>query len=391
MQPQTLTKIGSEEFNRLKKTVKIKSIASSKRKINPEYSVPIPEEVGIQLTYRCNLRCKHCFQWNQKGLFQKLDNETQKKDIDIEIIEKILRETFKIKSNLFLWGGEPLIHSEWPMIAALLERDQRSTVLCTNGLLLQKQLDSILRISSNLVLLISIDGFTAQNDSIRGIGSYNKLIENINILLYLKNKGEYKGKISLNCVISESMVDKLYDFMNYCESLDGVDTVYFCFPWFISNEIAHKMDDYFNINFSWLQFLEPGYVASWHSYAYHLDISILDLLKNEIRKLNSKIWKTRIRIQPALKLDEIECFLLGKEIKVQKRCQCLAVSNRMDVLADGSVSSCKNFPEFIVGDLYRQGVIEIWQSEKFSHVRKIINGGLMPVCSKCILLYLNGQ
>ena len=101
MQPQTLTKIGSEEFNRLKKTVKIKSIASSKRKINPEYSVPIPEEVGIQLTYRCNLRCKHCFQWNQKGLFQKLDNETQKKDIDIEIIEKILRETFKIKSNLF--------------------------------------------------------------------------------------------------------------------------------------------------------------------------------------------------------------------------------------------------------------------------------------------------
>lgn len=35
-------------------------------------------------------------------------------------------------------------------------------------------------------------------------------------------------------------------------------------------------------------------------------------------------------------------------------------------------------------------LIKIWTNKEFSKMRKIIASGLMPVCSKCILLYLNG-
>jgi hypothetical protein len=35
---------------------------------------------------------------------------------------------------------------------------------------------------------------------------------------------------------------------------------------------------------------------------------------------------------------------------------------------------------------------DIWQSERFTKVRGILReSGLMPVCSKCILLYLSGE
>jgi radical SAM protein with 4Fe4S-binding SPASM domain len=67
------------------------------------------------------------------------------------------------------------------------------------------------------------------------------------------------------------------------------------------------------------------------------------------------------------------------------------VSNRLEVHADGKVSSCKFFPEFVIGDLYANIVAEDWQGEPFHRVREVLSGtGLMPVCSKCILLYLNG-
>ena len=69
----------------------------------------------------------------------------------------------------------------------------------------------------------------------------------------------------------------------------------------------------------------------------------------------------------------------------------MSIANRMDVLADGSVSSCKLYPEFSVGNLYKEGVMEIWQGEKFRRVREILAQGLTPICSKCVLLYLHGR
>jgi len=64
-------------------------------------------------------------------------------------------------------------------------------------------------------------------------------------------------------------------------------------------------------------------------------------------------------------------------------------------LANGEVSvsgaSCKFFPEFVIGDLWEQSVEDVWQGEAFRRVRTTLRGtSLMPVCSKCILLYLNG-
>ena len=42
--------------------------------------------------------------------------------------------------------------------------------------------------------------------------------------------------------------------------------------------------------------------------------------------------------------------------------------------------------------LHEGSVVDIWQSERFVRTRRILREeGLMPVCSKCILLYLSGD
>ncbi|WP_237166247.1 radical SAM protein [Paenibacillus polymyxa] len=71
-------------------------------------------------------------------------------------------------------GGEPLYHSKFDQIANLLERDQRTTTICTNAILLEEKLDSLLKIGEGLVVLASLEGFEAENDAIRGRGTYKR-------------------------------------------------------------------------------------------------------------------------------------------------------------------------------------------------------------------------
>lgn len=100
----------------------------------------------------------------------------------------------------------------------------------------------------------------------------------------------------------------------------------------------------------------------------------------------------RLRYQPQIEDDEVDGFIRGTSRPAQRRHRCLAVSNRIEIHADGRVSSCKFFPEFVIGDLHDSRADELWQSERFQRVRASLRqNGLMPVCSKCILLYLNGD
>ena len=55
---------------------------------------------------------------------------------DIELFKKVLNETKKIKSRVYIWGGEPLCHKDFDKIADMLVEDPREVAMCTNTLLL---------------------------------------------------------------------------------------------------------------------------------------------------------------------------------------------------------------------------------------------------------------
>ncbi|KAF6595064.1 radical SAM protein, partial [Paenibacillus sp. EKM208P] len=78
---------------------------------------------------------------------------------------RLLVFTHEKKSKVYLWGGEPLYHSKFDQIANLLERDQRTTTICTNAILMEEKLDSLLKIGEGLVVLASLEGFEAENDA----------------------------------------------------------------------------------------------------------------------------------------------------------------------------------------------------------------------------------
>jgi radical SAM protein with 4Fe4S-binding SPASM domain len=350
----------------------------------------LPEEVALKLTNRCNLRCKHCYQWNEEGHHRDLPKSEQVRDMDFEVIREVFQATHEIKPNLYLWGGEPLMYGDWDRLIDLLAEDPRWTAICTNGIDIERRLDSLLRVSKTLEMYVAVEGFQPEHDAIRGPETFRRTMHGIDLLLDERRRGNYQGEISINTVVTDAMVPKLYELLEYFEE-KGVDTVYLSLLWYLSSETSAKMDRYVARNFNWLCTESENARFSWHAYKYHQDPRMAGRLIEELARVKSRDWKLKLRYNPALEDHEVEEFLRGSDKPAQGKTRCLAIHSRMDVMPNGDVVSCKFFPEFRMGNLSEGGTVKIWGSERFNQLRTTIGReGLMPVCSKCNLLYTRG-
>jgi len=383
MQPTSKLALNQQSFELLKRTVK--NVVEAQRQRNTS-QLDLPETIGVKLTNRCNLRCIHCYQWNESGYHQDMAQAEQVSDLGVRLFEKLLEETRPVKSRVYLWGGESLVHRQMGRILELLEADPRETTICTNAHFIGKYLDSLCRISANLEFLIAIEGFEKEHDTLRGKGSYSRVMSQIDELLGLRAKGVFKGKLSIHTVINDSMVGRLYDLLDHFEA-KGIDLVLLCFPWYISEETSREMDAFVADKLDWL--ISGKGRHTWDAFKYRVDPQNIDALVNDLKKINSRSWRTRIRYQPGLEFDEIEAFVRGKSMTARCATTCQVLSTRMDVTPTGNVSACKCFSEFSVGNLNQQSVAEIWQSETYNKIRQTLGQKLSPACSKCNVLYLH--
>jgi len=387
-QPRTSVKFDKKSFDRIKKA--LGNLSYTRKRTCGVATLKLPAEIGLQLTNRCNLRCAHCFQWNKDGHHQQMPKEWQDRELPFNLVEKVFAETTSAQSGLFLWGGEPMFYSHWDELTKLLELDPRWTVNCTNGILIEKKLDSLLRCSKTMVMLISVEGLGPVNDALRGKKSFEEIMKGINTLLNLKRKGVFKGEVSINCTIHEGNIDSLYEIVSYFEELK-VNTIYLNFPWYLSSAVADSMDEHFAEHYKYLHHNKTASYASWHGYCFHLPPQRVDQLEEELHRIRTRKWDIRVRLQPALESNEVRDFVIGERTTMDQRSYCAGMHTRMDVMSSGRVSTCKLFPEFEIGSLKDKNVSDLWLGGDFSRFRETHEKtGLMPICSKCIVLHLQG-
>ena len=116
----------------------------------------------VDVTDRCNLRCKHCFYFREEHDSEELDADDFLKGL------RTLKERHSIRSMGWS-GGEPLFRSECVVEGARLFQMNQ---LFTNGTLPIPHLPG-------LVPFISLDGTREIHDGIRGGGTYDKIMMNI--------------------------------------------------------------------------------------------------------------------------------------------------------------------------------------------------------------------
>jgi len=130
--------------------------------------VPSLRYLELQITDRCNLRCRHCY-----------IGETDPKELSIEQITEILKEFEQMQGlRLMITGGEPLLHSNFDALNDVLPDFLIRKVLFTNGLLLGKDLLRGLNVDE---IQISIDGLEKGHDSLRGDGTFSKAVKAVRL------------------------------------------------------------------------------------------------------------------------------------------------------------------------------------------------------------------
>jgi len=118
----------------------------------------------VQLLYRCNFACQHCFHGER---LQHADAFTLPETITLM---RLMHKEYGTEAVNFL-GGEPFLHKDLAEIVRYAKQELGLRVeICTNGYRIERRLTEI---GPHLDLLrISLEGNGATNDAIRKFGSY---------------------------------------------------------------------------------------------------------------------------------------------------------------------------------------------------------------------------
>lgn len=118
----------------------------------------------LQLLYRCNFACQHCFHGER---LQHADAFTLEEAITLM---RLMHKDYGTEA-VNLLGGEPFVHKDLPEVVRYAKQELGLHVeICTNGYRIERRLTEIAPYLD--LLRISLEGNGATNDAIRKFGSY---------------------------------------------------------------------------------------------------------------------------------------------------------------------------------------------------------------------------
>jgi radical SAM protein with 4Fe4S-binding SPASM domain len=134
-----------------------------------------PFEVVWNLTYKCNLRCKHCYE--DAGV-KKGEMSTQEAKQTLDTLSRIAGIGLPALS---FSGGEPLMRSDFFELAAYAKQRIGFTSIASNGTLITKDNAKQIKDAKIDYVEISIDGATPQvHDEFRCIsGAFEKALQGV--------------------------------------------------------------------------------------------------------------------------------------------------------------------------------------------------------------------
>jgi len=158
----------------------------SSRYMNNNY----PLWIDFRVTSRCNLRCIYCDIPNQK-----LD------EMSFPEIKTVLNK-IDTKSFILLTGGEPLVRKDiGEIIDYIVFNTGHTVILNTNLLLLKEMYDKVKNCDG---FYFSLDGTKDTHEKNKGKGTWNKVIDSLELL-----NSEKRGKISMTVITSNTTLEDI--------------------------------------------------------------------------------------------------------------------------------------------------------------------------------------
>ena len=273
-----------------------------------------PETCVLNLTSRCNLKCKMCTWYTKK--INELTTEQWK-----NIIRDLKNDGFK---HAVFMGGETFLRKDWHEIAKYSQSIGFTNSLTTNGTLIDRYLDKIHVFNA---ITFSIDSLKI-HDKIRGVnGAFKKAITNMRLV---RDMGY---PININTVIQKDNYEEIPSLVKFAEK-ENV-TLNLIYPMINAfDETVSNNNEILNFDFDKLKSL------------------FYDAVKHTV-VINSK---------------EFYDFCIRATFQDVKR-SCLAPRLMINIQPDGRVfTCCGNLPS--VGNLSTSKFNDIYNSRLYGEIRK---------------------
>jgi len=156
----------------------------------------IPIFATIIVTNKCNLNCRYCYRKEIKN----------QKEFTLQELLNLTEELIGMGTKYFsISGGEPLLREDLNIIIEKIKKKNIFCHLTTNGLFIKDNISLIKKFDS---ILISLEGNMESHDSLRGAGTYDKIIEAIELL--------HKNKIKFNTstVLTKNNINAVKEILN---------------------------------------------------------------------------------------------------------------------------------------------------------------------------------
>lgn len=341
-------------------------------------SSAFPETISLLLTYQCNLRCKMCGQWGERGRLKDLPPSDTKVYMELPIIERLIDDIKGFRPTITLFGGEPLLHPQWDEIVKRIKYAGLRCNMISNGVLLKKRAEEAVQLGLDEIIF-SLDGPAEVHDVIRGgKGVFNRAREGFQHLQEAKEKyGKKKPLVNVNTVIWEENYSMLHDIVGQAERFGAV-TITFHHLIFVDQVSLEETE---RILQSALNCGSPDWAGFMRDKLPHIDPDVIIRQKELIEQMKNSVPAF---FYPNLTDEEIKDYYAAFHFlpnSYKKR--CLSPWMVAYVLPDGSVKPCLSLG-YAMGNLKESSFKEIWNGDRAIRFRRLLKEqGYFPVCPRC--------
>jgi MoaA/NifB/PqqE/SkfB family radical SAM enzyme len=323
-----------------------------------------PIRITLELTYKCNLRCRMCYQRDER-------KRRRGRELTEGEIKKIINQMLP-KTLITLTGGEPLVRKDALKIIEYTCRRHYCNII-TNGALIDEKVARRL-VSANLTLAgVSIDGLDKTHDKIRCVkGAFKKAITGIELIQKEKQRQEKKFPlIDIKTVILPENSGQLYQIYKLAQELK-VD--------YLTLSVLRG-----DASLILPPILKTVFPSDYGTLPKVNEVFDINLLEEQLKKILSKKSSVQLRFYPK-GLDQGLKNYYHHKITPQSYFPCYFPWITFFVSPYGDVFPCLTLS---MGNIKKHSLYKIWNGKKFRHFRlKLKKAKVFPVCQGCCNLLL---
>ncbi len=343
-------------------------------------------QVSVRITDMCNLRCHSCGQWGDNGyLIGQSLKELKKNEVPLAIYKNLVDQL--VDDGLcplwYVWGGEPMLYPDIIELLHYIHDAGMPITIVTNGTNVAKNAEDL--IETCQVIWLSLDGpdkkvhntqrpgVAPNHDNFRDVyRSLERLHE-----VKLQRGSSFPYIVPISCITAYN-TDYVVDIYNLARPFTDMHIFYL--TWWIDPDSAQEHTVDFERRFGFKPKTHYGWIGDWKDFDHGKILECYAEMKRIAEETNGP---SPIMMPELDTIEDLESYYTDHSNDFGYN-QCVSIFMAMEIDSNGDVSLCRDYHDYVVGNIKNDSVSTIWNNHLARKFRSSISTeGIMPVCRRC--------